>query len=138
MASFLSMVMRVPTHRVRMSHPTKEFGNLSIGLWLNNKMPAIGHHAISAYRERHLRMSQFQHPIKSLIIFLLLKECQSGNSAIDHMEASSSRAESWASGHSKKIQNEYYPVNIELPFLSLKSYRIPDDLICTLVDGPGF
>ena len=59
-------------------------------------------------------MSQFQHPIKSLIIFLLLKECQSGNRAIDHMEASYSRAESWASGHSKKMQNEYVSVIIEL------------------------
>ena len=89
-------------------------------------MPVIGHHAISVYRERHSRMSQFQHPIKSLIIFLFLKECQSGNRAIDHMEASSSRAESWASRHSKKVQNEYSHVNIELrPFFSAQCLMAP-------------
>ena len=114
MASSLGMVMRVPTHRVSMSHPTKEFGNLRIGLWLNYEMPVIGHHAIGIDRKSHTSMSQRHHSIKGFVIFLLLKQCQSRNRAIDHMEASACRAKSWASGHDKNIQNHLSSVNIEL------------------------
>ena len=53
-------------------------------------------------------------PIKGFTIFVPLKECQSGYSAIDHIEAISSRAESWTSGHSKNIECECNSVDIEL------------------------
>ena len=63
MSGSLSMVMRVPTHGVRMRQPAKEFGHLCIGLGLNDEVPVVRHHAVSVDWERHARMSQFQHPI---------------------------------------------------------------------------
>ena len=46
----LRMVVGMPTHRMRVGHPPKEFGNLSVSFGVHNKMPVIGHHATTENR----------------------------------------------------------------------------------------
>ena len=77
MASPFGVIVSVPAHRVRMSQPTKEIGDLSVSFRANNKMPVIGHHAVSENSKINAFMGKCQNAFKCLVVSLLASQKES-------------------------------------------------------------
>ena len=93
------VVVSMPTHRMRVSQPTKKLGELRVSFRSYHEMPMIGHYNIRINRLRNATIRQSKYAIKGFIVTFLFKQRLARNRSIDHMKASSSRAFSWSSWH---------------------------------------
>ena len=93
--------MGVPPHRMRVRQPPEKIGELRIRLRTDDEVPVIRHHGVRENRQGLSLERLFQNAIEGFIVFLLLKQRQPSHSAVKHVEANISGANTRSSGHGR-------------------------------------
>jgi hypothetical protein len=106
MAGPRRVMMGVPTHRMGVSQPPKESGDLMLRFRANNEMPVIGHHAIRKDWQ-FLSLERFNHNLfERIIVFRFLEQRQASDCSIEHVEAYASRTNTGSSRHLAKLTDK--------------------------------
>ena len=82
MPSTFRVVMGMPSHRVGVSQPPKEVGQLRVSLWPDNKVPMIRHHHIRRQRMWNASVCFRKHSLEGSVITTLLKQSDASNGEI--------------------------------------------------------
>jgi hypothetical protein len=129
MATAKRLVVRMPTHRMRMAQPLGETRKFTFCLRPDNQVPVVGHQTIS----EKPRWSFFQRfaddTLKRFVITILLKERQARHPSIENMVNKTTSRCSGNTRHSDivaaltlSVNNESCPL-----FLSSRHRRRPGD-----------